>query len=534
MVVVTIQGHLATTIGTALPLVQSTLAGIVVQFRRRCDRLAYRRLALHHYAIRDGRLYFPAGLVPRVVAHLEARGHRVMVQEPVRWPQLARADHSLPGTLTPGYATQFLAALDGQPRGQIVVEQTRDIPLLIALLLRLYPQESVFVVARNRRAIRRLTAQLQRLASRYVTDDVERLWRHYPRVYVGSVSDFSLTNRDDWSVVVFADVESGLAKQTVEHVAWLPCLYFGFRQAQQRMDHLTNMTLESIVGPEIYWLRSIDHCTTVRVSMVGPFSSPPLADSTPLERKRTHVWRNDSRNRAIADIAHGLAGRDIAALRRHGIEPEHAPSLLDPAAPAPRLAILVESPEHGQRLRRLLPGWQILDATISLGPSDPDGLPLMPDHAIVTMLRASRTGLAADVLIRAEGTASSLGNDYGPYLAIHGQEMLVVDVRDDFDEQARRDNERRHREYRQRGWWIDGADDGARHQESSGPMQAKKARTAVHLDEGGHRDSESQTQPIRDGMEAEQVPPGRECRATRPIAPHLPAQAQKVRRTPMT
>ena len=357
------------------------------------------------------------------------------------WPHFDSADESLLETLWPGTHQDFLAAGRGKPKGQIVVQRAADIPELIALLGRYYRNENIFVVCKNRKSIRSLTWRLKPIAGRFVTRHVDqRLWRESPRMYVGSISDFSVTNPDGWQVVIFADVESATASWTLQHAAYLPCLYFGFVRAQDRLDERQWMDLESVAGPEIFRLvQEPVTFTRVRVVPVGPFAYPAIATGLmPLERKRQAMWHNLHRNRAIAELAQSLWARDLRALANYGILREHAPRLFDPRRPAdrrPSVAILVESPEHGRQHHRLLRDWQLLDATSGVG-REVDSLPPEFDKGIVTVLRAHRVGLAADMVIRADGMGGTWDTDYGAYGHRHEVEMLVVDIQDDFDVQA--------------------------------------------------------------------------------------------------
>ena len=283
---------------------------------------------LLYYHVIKGRVVIATGLVARIVQRLRAQGLKVKVKHLRHWPHFDSADNSLLDALGSGTRQDFLAAVRGKPKGQIAVQRAADIPELIALLGRYYRDANVFVVCKNKRSIRSLTRQLKPIAGRFVTRHVDqRLWRESPRMYVGSISDFSVTNPDGWQVVIFADVESATASWTLQHAAYLPCLYFAFVPAQDLLDDRQRMDLESVAGPEIFRLvQEPVTFTTVRVVPVGPFAYPAMAtEGTPLERKRTALWHNGSRNQAIAQIARALAARDMEALRRHGIEREDAP-----------------------------------------------------------------------------------------------------------------------------------------------------------------------------------------------------------------
>src|ERR1035437_6885280 len=133
---------------------------------------------------------------------------------------------------------------------------------------------------------------------------------------------------------------------------------------------------------------------------------PPLGDSIdPLRRKRQAVWHNAKRNALIAKVATGFAARHIESLWDCGL-------LLDAKKLPQRVpwptwtVVLVESPEHGRDIQRLLPQWQLIDATAVLPDLDSPGQfgPQPPCPAIITLVAASQLdNFMPDVLIVAMG-----------------------------------------------------------------------------------------------------------------------------------
>ena len=77
-------------------------------------------------------------------------------------------------------------------------------------------------------------------------------------------------------------------------------------------------------------------------------------DADALARKRQMVWQNNGRNSVMADFAAELVGDTGRASQ----EVQQARQQL--GRQAIRVVILVESPEHGQRLARKLPGWTVV------------------------------------------------------------------------------------------------------------------------------------------------------------------------------
>ena len=250
LVAIEVYAHSAATDAVALPLLRPILAQVRLRFDRKAESSPYRPELLQHFTVIGGQVWFPAGLVPRVVQRLRAQGLTVRIKRKRYWPHFDSADESLLETLWPGTHQDFLAAGRGKPKGQIVVQRAADIPELIALLGRYYRNENIFVVCKNRKSIRSLTWRLKPIAGRFVTRHVDqRLWRESPRMYVGSISDFSVTNPDGWQVVIFADVESATASWTLQHAAYLPCLYFGFVRRRIASTSASGWTWKAWRGP---------------------------------------------------------------------------------------------------------------------------------------------------------------------------------------------------------------------------------------------------------------------------------------------
>lgn len=122
--------------------------------------------------------------------------------------------------------------------------------------------------------------------------------------------------------------------------------------------------------------------------------------------------------------------------------------------------ILVESKEHGHALLGMLPGWEMLDAvpvnySEGYAPDDDDEDAKSRAGWIVTQVYAALHGMEAGVRVRATGGWGKLRlRDFPPEGDITAGVPLVIDVADDFDEQARKDTELRVRDYREQGWTV--------------------------------------------------------------------------------
>ncbi len=192
--------------------------------------------------------------------------------------------------------------------------------------------------------------------------------------------------------------------------------------------------------------------------------TPPSADA--LERKRQSVWHNGRRNRVIAQIAEALASGHPDALYCHGLGLDGVDHLA--GLENPRVAVLVESPEHGSKLNQLLPGWTLLSGRAGRGDDEKaagagpgDALDDRPDRTILTMVHADRLDpLEVDVLIRADGNDGPLAlRGFPPCRrAARGREVLLVDLGDDNDDLAKEATRRRLEDYSRRGWAVEAED----------------------------------------------------------------------------
>jgi ribonuclease HI len=166
---------------------------------------------------------------------------------------------------------------------------------------------------------------------------------------------------DSVDVVVFSEPATMLNGKVFGAIAELPAdiLRYTIVQAGQKLDPASRLRLESLCGPVIW--RSPDprgEPAGVRVEVCdGPFV-PRINSQGLLGRKRRAFWHNEPRNRMVAEIAAAFAAGDQQTLWQHGLGLEAGQE--HPAGQRARVAVLVEGAEHGEALRKLLPGWSLL------------------------------------------------------------------------------------------------------------------------------------------------------------------------------
>lgn len=171
-----------------------------------------------------------------------------------------------------------------------------------------------------------------------------------------------------------------------------------------------------------------------------------------LERKRTHYWRNQERNKRIAQVAQAVTSQDRAALKKIGLRNKDVRVIKE--FDKNKVAVLVESPEHGRELLPLLPRWRMLDMVEEEALKD---VQEEKDHAnmpvVMTMVFAAQKGIKADILIRATGTEWPLRIKGFPRKEGKDTpgEALIIDFDDKFDAATQEDTKRRVQEYKRQG-----------------------------------------------------------------------------------
>ena len=408
-------------------------------------------MRLHSVEQRD-RLCIPAGLVPRVARRLREMGIDVTVHDHRRF--LARPtpiNEALFGRLNEE-DRRLADAVSREPLGLIVVDSDAERMRCLALIALLYSPARMLVavptVAAARDTVRRLLPYFPGV-SRY--DSSREL------VVVVTYAGLSLANPALWQILCFPDALSALGRQPREMLAWMDRHHvYACIAHDTQLDPRSALMLEATFGGPIYQApASRPLLAQVRVQVTRLAQSPIHPQETALERKRHAIWHSDQRNRQIADLANGIANKDVNIMLRYGIDLSSVPSTLI----SPDVLLLVESPEHARQLARLLPEWRLvtgLQDSRVVGQQMPWLHAWQPGrHVIATLVAAATVGnLAPQVLIRTDGGQGGLELRGFPPRASQPQEIVLIDFDDEFDQQARRDFRSRVEVYRSQGFAI--------------------------------------------------------------------------------
>jgi hypothetical protein len=413
----------------------------------------------YYHRDRRGRLVLPVGLLRRIHQQLERLGYQVIVRD----KRLSSAKPALDMSALPTGSSCLIqdiqqaaanAVSTGLGRGRIAIRSLGAMADVITGIIHLFPVEKALVVVKNRDAARRLATKLQMQVQVPVTSNSDLVHRSGPQLHVDNAHSMIGRNVYDWGIVIIADVESARAKTVIDQVRCMDqsCV-FAIVPVDCKLDAEDQLRLQMLCGPEIY--RQPDDAsalTTVEIVWLAATAYPAALPQDPLRRKLLYFWKNNRRDQQIADAAIAVRTQDFVRLRQHGLHETHVIRATMQRQQPPTVCVLVESPQHGRTLGKLLPGWALIRSQ-EAGQED-TGLPLMLDQAIVTIPSAYKQGLAFDVVIRAAGTEQSWKPAYGPHAGINGAHMLIIDIQDDVDERAQLDCERRLLDYLQRGWHV--------------------------------------------------------------------------------
>ena len=317
----------------------------------------------------------------------------------------------------------------------------------MALMIRAFPRADITIAVASRRdawAIRRhldpRVSEEVRVFTRGGCDSAHRV----------RVATFGSLDRRRADLLVLADSAEVVQRVATDVVIRLANQHvFGFTPPGGLRGAWLSRQVEALLGPVIH--RVGDPAGRPAEVVVRVAESPRVAASgraSGLGRKREAFWFNDRRNAAVARVARAVAEGDTGTLREHGLEPH---GWADRVAPA-RVAVLVESPEHGRELARRLPGWDL-----EAGPPGPtSGDDPGPARSILTLVHAHhRIPLEVDVLVLADGGPGRLDLPGFPPPRPDGGGVAVVDFGDEFDREASEATRGRLRASQGLGWRVE-------------------------------------------------------------------------------
>jgi hypothetical protein len=409
-------------------------------------------------------LVLPIGLLERLQAMLDKAGWRTTVF-PAR-QQLGPCVQHRSGNADTDY-TELLRRVLSRSCALAEVASFEHRLRIIAALRKRCAEMHVLIVVKNKAESKLVAGILSTLigsrASWGIGDRNTHPWTH-----VDSVGTFTGRSVRDWALVIFLDAELTLSQTAMSQLmAMGGSARFGFSTKDVRqLPEIERAMIESVFGPIVYQISDEHAGTLVAVDWLTGLSYPSTATANQLQQKRDSLWRNDSRNGLIAQVAQALGSLDHPALETHGLF--EATTWLGQASGQtnPSVAIVVENAEHGRALARHLPGWPL---RTELAKEDVGHTPMLDGNCIVTVRRALRCLLVTNVVVYAVGTGERWLDELGPPCEWwSGGRMLVIDIEDDADPEIARQVQSRRDDYQYRGWQLLPACTGKGGQSSGG------------------------------------------------------------------
>jgi hypothetical protein len=199
----------------------------------------------------DGRLVISIGAIPRVRAHLEKRGHTVVVRRAAGQPRItptrppwAGLDHD---------ELNLLTAVRRHSRGQIEVEDDLRTVELIAGLIRVFPDAHVAIPMTQGAALYGLACELHTML--WPDDSVGIAGGKYDdvRVLIGTFENVG-AQAMDWGrrLVIFPCAEDILDRESRQWVRRLVDEHaYAFVRPALRLTDVERLVIEDVAGPLI-------------------------------------------------------------------------------------------------------------------------------------------------------------------------------------------------------------------------------------------------------------------------------------------
>lgn len=413
---------------------------------------SWRKTTVQHYEIEDGQLWVPAGLVPRLVQGVGRQGGQVEVVDHRRSSQRCRtidqrvADEALP------HERAMLHAVCEHYLGQAVVRGEEEFTRSVALIRRYVPDAVILVVAATERRVR----EIYRGLLRHFPGVILQQGYCWPTGFTCVVCTMKSleTYSDVVDIIIVANPTDLLAKDA-RSLCWLPqAKIISISIAHENLRPWEQLHIEALCGPEIYRQPNpAGELAEVIVQMCSGPLTPSTASSDALSGKRQTSWNNRPRNQWIADLAEAIShncATALAAASVYGVL-----DTLPTVAGDRRVTVLVESVEHGEMLREMLPEWPLLRRGAQSQCAAQGNW--LPRQSIMTLSFAAEIkSLYTDVIIVASGGEGLTELPGYPPRCVFGQQrqMLVIDLVDDQDEDALATTQARMDRYRSRSWYV--------------------------------------------------------------------------------
>ncbi|HWL10914.1 MAG TPA: hypothetical protein VNQ76_21075 [Planctomicrobium sp.] len=404
----------------------------------------------------------PTLLLPQVLDALEEKGAKVTVREHRQFNKRHQSDHDYLKTLR-REDQDFAACLAQAPGGQIEVSGFQEMIDRIVLIRRLYPRLRISILTPTYRRAEKVYGALSHL----LEDDVQierrgiRARRGLCRIMPMASGRLGRNEFDDsegtsrrktWDLILLPyplEMLGHRGLHTVGEFAVTPCRFFSFIAPRLELSHRERVLLSVISGPVLH--RVPQQPSPITTAWLTPPETRLPPTLTGRDWKQQVYYGNRRRNEYVTAVARSFATGDITRLKKFGFPIENQIPLT-PGGKAPVVVILVESPEHGRALEQHLPRWSLQfrkDKKTSVDNAVKRG-------TIVTIARADRDGINADIVIVASGSPTTLHADrFRPQSeGVKQMPLLIVDFADQYDRKSIEAVNTRKREAIKQNWTL--------------------------------------------------------------------------------
>lgn len=426
------------------------------------------------------RMGITVGMLTFARNFLEARGYTVTVKYLDEPAQGLRFDSS---AAEPERRDEIalLEAVAREPMGQIEVGSDDDALRHCQLLCERCPATRFVLLCPTVKTARNLFDQLSQAIDERIGLATGKTSRRGDRILVGTAGKIPTARLKPTDVLLIPFAKQSLGNSALTQIVeWrLPRTYAWHVPSRSR-ERKIDLRVECVAGPVIVRLGRPRVPVDVVMVATPEVKVKVKPGTTELLRKRKLIWNNAARNNLIAEIARAVSTANRDKLERFGFG-HAAMKSLQPLHDR-RVAILVDGPEHGRRLRDLLPRWELYDmnpATASASSTNtpaaarvktpppaadapaprtttPSSKAQRKTRIVVTAMYAAHHRISADVIIRATGTAWPLHLMKFPPRQDNSSpaKIVIVDFEDDSNRSTCSDRERRIADYERRGWRV--------------------------------------------------------------------------------
>jgi hypothetical protein len=402
---------------------------------------------------RDGLMRFPAGLVADVVRALEADEYRVTICDcrptlfPVAESMIEKAE---------GADRRFLSAVANSFTGVVEFENQSELVHRLVQIVALCPTSQLIIATPTRKRAGWLWKSLGEALKRPAGLVTAKRNEMNDRCVVCTYKSLAKITAAPNSVLAIVDVEQAgdtLAQYAVGDRAFRR-VYAFLGDFAALNDETMALRIQALAGEAIYSVAF--RSARGRVLMISAPKPHNKSTGNGLQRKRRMIWKNRARNRFISQIAMAALNGDLNQLRQYGVHVD----LAELGDDNRRVIVLVESTAHARELRSLLRGWPILCAAptqLKIPECSDDHSGADSRGSIVTVTHAVLNGWNEPIIIRATGERGDWSITRNPDHPGDGEptSALVIDICDQFDDQAQSDSRLRIQDYRWQGWRVE-------------------------------------------------------------------------------